>query len=68
MNILFLSLANINSVIPKGIYTDLLRVFLEKGHSLYIVSPAERRTGLNTGLISDEFAENEKWFNRVSIR
>lgn len=43
MNILFLTLVQINSVNERGIYTDLLRKFKEEGHNVCVVSPIERR-------------------------
>lgn len=43
MNLLFISLAKINSIRDHGIYPDLLRVFVKNGHSVYIISPVERR-------------------------
>lgn len=52
MNILFLTLVNICTINDKNIYTDLLRKFEQNGHSVYIVSPTERRNGDETQLIS----------------
>lgn len=52
MNILFLTLAGIRSVEDRGIYQDLLRTFRERGHSVTIVSPVQRREGLSTRLQS----------------
>ena len=49
MRILFLTLCSYNSVQNRDIYMDLLRVFMKNGHEVYIVSPAERRTGIQTG-------------------
>lgn len=43
MNVLFISLVKINSIKEHGIYPDLLREFVKDGHSVYIVSPVERR-------------------------
>lgn len=43
MNILFLTLVDINSIADRGIYTDLLRYFAVQGHSVTIVTPKERR-------------------------
>lgn len=43
MNILFLSLISINDINASGIYNDLLRKFYNEGHTVYIVSPSERR-------------------------
>jgi glycosyltransferase involved in cell wall biosynthesis len=54
MNILFLTLADINSIDERGIYTDLLRHFVLKGHDVTIVSPNERRKGINTNLQDHE--------------
>lgn len=45
MNILFLSLLQINSLEQHSIYTDLLREFVKRGHFVRIVSPtAEQET------------------------
>jgi len=43
MNIVFLSLANINSLEDRGIYHDLLREFIKNGHYVTVISPTERR-------------------------
>lgn len=50
MNILFLTMSKILSIEQRGIYTDLMRRFRNDGHSVYIVSPIERRDGLKTFL------------------
>lgn len=50
MNIIFITLSNINSVKERGIYADLMRKFRNEGHNVYIVSSAERRNGIKTGL------------------
>lgn len=50
MNVIFLTLARITDIEQRGIYQDLLRKFRDKGHQVYIVSPIERRFGLNTDL------------------
>lgn len=50
MNIIFLTLLKINSIQERGIYTDLMRLFLAKGHHVTIVSPIERRYGGETTL------------------
>lgn len=54
MNVLFLSLMGYSSIKNRDIYTDLLREFIAQGHRVYIVSPAERRQGIDTGLIEEE--------------
>ena len=54
MNILFLTMVKMNSVEDRGIYTDLMRKFRDKGHKVYIVSPTERRDGLKTSVIEEK--------------
>lgn len=53
MNILFLTLIDIQSIEERNIYTDLLREFRKQGSHVYIASPSERRTGEKTRLISE---------------
>lgn len=53
MNVLFLSLIGYGSIEDKDLYTDLLREFICNGHYVYIVSPAERRQGIETGIIRE---------------
>lgn len=48
MNIIFLTLVEINSVEERGIYQDLLRKFRDEGHDVTIVTPVERRKGIST--------------------
>ena len=48
MNILFLTLVEINSVEERGIYQDLLRKFRNEGHDVTIVTPVERRRKIST--------------------
>lgn len=50
MNIIFLTLARIENIEQRGIYSDLMRKFRDEGHQVYIVSPVERRLGVNTSL------------------
>jgi len=54
MNVLFLTLVNIKSISNHGIYEDLLRQFARHGHSVYVASPAERRSGEETRLLREE--------------
>lgn len=54
MNVLFLSLIGYHTIKQSDIYTDLLREFINHGHKVYVVSPAERRLGIDTGLIEEE--------------
>ena len=48
MNVIFITLSNINSIEERGIYPDLLRKFRDEGHKVCIVSPSERRNGQRT--------------------
>ncbi len=54
MNILFLTLAKVNSINDKSIYQDLLRKFHKEGHSIYVVTPTERRFGNSTALVKEK--------------
>ena len=54
MNILFLTLLDFNSIKEHNIYTDLLREFVRHNHSVYIISPIERRTGRKTEIITED--------------
>lgn len=56
MNILFLTLVKINSLQERGIYTDLLRKFVEEGHQVTVVCPIERRENKNTVVIKENNA------------
>lgn len=51
MNLLFLTLVRIEDVREHGIYTDLMRKFRDEGHSVYIVTPHERRFDKSTELV-----------------
>lgn len=53
MNILFLTLAQIDHICDRAIYSDLMRKFRDEGHQVYIVSPTERRKGLKTSFHED---------------
>lgn len=48
MNIIFLTLSDFKSYSEHSIYCDLLREFIKKGHEVYCISPAEKRTGIAT--------------------
>ncbi len=50
MNILFLSLSKINDISDRGIYPDLVRMFVEEGHAVYFISPLERKYNKTTKL------------------
>ncbi len=51
MNILFLSLARFENINIGGIYSDLMREVINRGHDVFIASPTERRFGKPTHLI-----------------
>ena len=57
MNIIFLTIGRMESIEDHGIYPDLLRYFRDMGHSIYTVSPYEKRTGLKTHLIEENGAK-----------
>lgn len=65
MNVLFLTLARIDSLSDRGVYTDLLRKFSEIGHNVYVVTPIERRYGKKTFIVKESEGEilNIKSFN-----
>lgn len=56
MNILFLTLLDFNSIDERNIYTDLLRTFYKNGHSVYVISPVERRKNQATKLLKTDKA------------
>ena len=43
MKVLFLTLVHIDDINERHIYADLMRKFRDEGHSVFIVSPTERR-------------------------
>lgn len=51
MNIIFLTLYRISDISERNLYTDLMRKFRDEGHSVYIVTPHERRLGKSTSLV-----------------
>lgn len=51
MNIVFLTLVRIEDIESRGIYKDLMRKFRDEGHQIYIVSPSERRLGVDTSIL-----------------
>ena len=63
MNILFLSLSNFETIKAKGIYADLLRKFHDEGHSIYAISPIERRYNQSETV----FKENNSCIVKIKI-
>ncbi|MBQ9082045.1 MAG: glycosyltransferase family 4 protein [Clostridia bacterium] len=51
MNILFLSLLDFDSFEERSLYSDLLRSFIRRGHTVHCISPVEKRTRRQTQLI-----------------
>lgn len=51
MNILFLSLSRFEDIHTRGIYSDLMREFINRGNNVFIASPTERRYKKSTHLI-----------------
>lgn len=43
MNVLFLTLMEINDFSQTGIYPDLISKFAENGHDIYVISPCEEK-------------------------
>ena len=48
MNVLFMTIGKMNNIEEHTIYCDLLRYFRDMGHSIYTISPYEKRTKLQT--------------------
>lgn len=56
MNVLFLTIGQMDGIENKGIYTDLLRQFRNNSDEVYTVSAYEKRKGLETTLTEDNGA------------
>ncbi len=54
MKILFLSLINFETFSERNIYSDLLRRFIQDGHTVYCVSPIEKRYGQDTHMVQED--------------
>jgi glycosyltransferase involved in cell wall biosynthesis len=50
LNVLFLTLSNVEDINQRGIYTDFIRAMSNKGINMYIVSPSQKRESLPEGL------------------
>ena len=53
MNVIFLTMVSIEDIGVREIYPDLLRKFVAEGHTVYVVSPRERRRGIETNVKQD---------------
>ena len=56
MNILFLTLDQFNSLNERGIYTDLLRAFIKRGHKVFAISPIEKKQNQSTHMEEEKNA------------
>lgn len=54
MNILFMSLSNYETIYFHGLYSDLLRQFIQRGHEVYVVSPVERKDAEEAQIINEK--------------
>ena len=63
MNVLFLSIAEFDSIFQREIYPDLLREFMNNGHEIYVVSSMERRNNCETAI----FHENHCHILKVKV-
>ena len=54
MNILFLNLFGNAKVSDRGIYNDLIRQFRDNGHTVYLVTPWERKLNKTTALVVED--------------
>lgn len=48
MNVLFMTIGKMDNIEEHTIYCDLLRYFRDMGHSIYTISPYEKRINLQT--------------------
>lgn len=55
MNVLFLTMStSVKNIQASGIYNDLMRKFRDEGHSVCMIYPNERRSGLPTDLVNED--------------
>ncbi len=50
MEVIFLTMSNLQCITEPGIYSDLMRKFRDKGHQVTVVTPRERRLNQQTSL------------------
>lgn len=53
MNVLFLTLLDFSNIDERNIYTDLIREFVKNNHTVFIISPAEKKKRQPTRLIDN---------------
>ena len=54
MNVLFLTLLDFSSIEENGIYTDLIKEFIKDGHSVWVISPSEKRKKEPTRILENK--------------
>lgn len=54
MNVLFLTLSNMEDINQRGVYTDLVRELEEREINVYVVSPRQKRENLSTELVEKD--------------
>jgi len=54
MKLLFLTIARIEEISERGIYTDLIRKFRDEGHEVCVACPSERRYNQQTSCSNNE--------------
>lgn len=57
LKVLFLTIGRMESIESHALYPDLLRKFRNEGNEVYVVSPREKRTRLETELVEDNGAK-----------
>ena len=62
MNILFLTILDFNNLNDSNIYTDLMNEFVFNKHSVFIVSPTERKNNIKTYIIKSNFTSLKYFF------
>lgn len=68
MNVLFVTLVDIRRADQRDLYSDLVRRFAAADHHVYIVSPAERRHGLNTQMLEDNSSEQSGRIHILKVK
>lgn len=53
MKIIFLSLSNIAPLKSHGIYQDLMRLFVQNGHEVYVFSPSTNRSNRDNVIVKE---------------
>lgn len=53
MNILFLTMNNFDNIHEHSLYPDLVRELSSRGHKITVLSPIEKRYGINTNIVEE---------------